>query len=107
MVIDFDQHIYTLKAIKRAGSDFSNRADISIESISQNVIRVIFHSNKDKSLKHSTIEAEFRQLVSDHQVNLEVEEDFKAIRQIIIAQAFFPCDNLDKVVNELSHENKI
>lgn len=105
--IDFDQNIYTLKAIKRAISDFSNRASSTIENTSHGVIRVLISPLQNKLYNFEDIDKDFKQLVSDHQINLEVEDDFKAIRQIIVAQAFFPCDNLEKIIDEINHDRKI
>ena len=105
--IEFDQTIYTLKAIKRAISDFSDKANSIIENTSQGKVQVLISPIQNKLFNSDDIEKDFKNLVSDHQINIEVEEDFKDIRQIIVAQAFFPCDNLEKVMNEIDHDRKI
>ncbi|MDO8282675.1 MAG: hypothetical protein Q7U10_08685 [Thermodesulfovibrionia bacterium] len=107
ITIEFDQAIYTLKAIKRAISDFSERANSTIENISQGTIRVLIFPIQNKSFNPADIERDFERLVFDNQINIEVEEDFRDIRNIIVAQAFFPCDNIEKIVDKLDHEGNI
>ncbi len=100
--LEFDSSIYSIKAIKRAISDLSNRAVCSINSENKGKVSVRIDPIKEGIQKDTDIEADFRRMVFDHQIYLEVEEDFKVIRQIIIAQAFFPCENLHEVTDKLS-----
>ena len=41
----------------------------------------------------------------DHQVRLEVSQEFKIIREMIVAQAFEPCDNLKDIVDTFTSED--
>ena len=99
--VKFQSECFSLKAIKRAIYDLTNRINIEIDSRTdqETITKVIID---DSSLeKRNKLENKFKRAVQDHQLFIEVEEDYKNIRQLTVAQAFFPCDNLDEIVDKI------
>lgn len=98
--ISFDPVIYSIQAIRNSAYDFTDRAWIFIEETNENKIYVSLKlKNLDTPL--GLIKDNFINNVLDHQVRVSVENEFKAIREMIVAQAFEPCANLNDVLNNL------
>lgn len=98
----FDAKVYSLEAIKNASYDFTEHAATVIETASAGRIQVNFKvpaSNTD-SIPDLLI-SEFIRLVIDHQIRVDVGRDYKLVREMIIAQAFEPVDNLDVIVSKI------
>lgn len=94
--IEFDLEIVTLKALKRACFDFLDKASLDIEPISKG--KIIVQVKPNKAVNTDILISDFKNSALEHQTRLETEEDFKAIRKMIIAQAFEPVDNLKEIV---------
>lgn len=95
--LEFDRRVYDLQAVKNAAYDFSSQAIAKIGTGEE----VIFVEIVPKGTSSDTFDAlvfDFTQSVLDHQVRLETARDYKAIREMIVAQAFAPCDNLEELV---------
>lgn len=107
IVIDFDVAVYSPKAIKRAAYEFSNQANIEIKSNGSKVISAIISVPNLHVIDNEKFIREFKESVFDHQIRLDVEEDYRTIRQMIVAQAFQPCDNLDEFIDTLKNGKKI
>ena len=101
--IELDREIYSLSAIKKAAYDFSKIAWIVIKESSNHSILVEFKIINDTKCE-KTFRQEFLNHVLDHQVRIDVTEEFKIIREMIVAQAFEPCENLAEIVEKLIHE---
>jgi His-Xaa-Ser system protein HxsD len=96
----FDSEIYSIEAIRNSAYDFTDRAWIFIEETNENKIHVSLKlKNSDSPL--ALIKDDFINNVLDHQVRVSVKNEFKAIREMIVAQAFEPCANLNDVLNNL------
>jgi len=100
-VINFDSNIYSASAVKRAAYELSNSTNVEIKLIEDRTIRVVISMNNLNVTDSEKFIRDFRDLVSDHQIRLDVEEDYRVIRQIIVAQAFQPCDNLKEIIDTL------
>ena len=97
--IGFDSTVYELSAIKRASYDFTDKATIKIERPSQSRIVVTFTPKDKDSGPMDVIASDFTNHVLDHQIRIEVEADYGRIREMIVAQAFAPCENLHELVD--------
>ena len=106
-VIDFDSNIYSTKAVKRAAYEISSNTSAEIKFKDNKMISVIISMNNQNVADVDKFIRKFRDLVSDHQIRLDVEEEYRIIRQIIVAQAFQPCDNLKEIIDTLKNEKKI
>lgn len=101
LILEFDSNIYSIKAIKNAAYDYLDKATFQIKANTPDKITVSINPRpKDYNLSDSLM-ADFKNHVLDHQVRIEVGEDFKNIREMIVAQAFEPCDNLQELVEAL------
>lgn len=84
--------IYSTESVKRALFDFSGSASATIE-IQGDFAKISF-----SSIGAQIDPNVFQQTVADHQILIETEQKYSTIRQIIIAQAFFPCENIEEIV---------
>jgi His-Xaa-Ser system protein HxsD len=102
IMIELDADIYSIDAIKNASYDFTDRAYIFIEKVSINKTRVNLEPKINmEPPERGTLAQDFIQSTLDHQVRLDVARDYKLIREMIIAQAFEPVDNLEEVMESL------
>lgn len=99
--IEFDSNVYSLQAVKNAAYDYNAKAWFHIRLNEKGKIIV---SVTPKSEISETLQSDFINHVLDHQVRIDVSGEFKIIREMIVAQAFEPCDNLKEIVETLIHE---
>ena len=95
--LEFDCRVYELQAIKNAAYDFSSRAVAKIRAGEQATLVEIVPLETEADAVDALV-VDFSQSVLDHQVRLDTARDYKAIREMIVAQAFAPCDNLEELV---------
>jgi His-Xaa-Ser system protein HxsD len=101
--LDVDKSIYSLQAIKNASYDYSDKAWIKIDTMSNSRILVSLIA-KNENISKETFINEFLNHVLDHQVRLDVSKETRVICEMIVAQAFEPCDNLDEIVTILTND---
>jgi len=104
MTIIFDPAMYSLKAIKYAAFDLSSKANVHVELDIDGRIVVRIESNEGGQEKIRALEKEVQHCVFDHQIRIEIGNEFKLIREMIIAQAFAPCDNLEEVIQKVTDD---
>lgn len=100
--IHFDKDIYSLQAVKRTAYDYSSRLWILIQEKNNQLI--VYLKSKKPIDSQQQIKLDFINHALDHQVRIDTENDFKAVRQMIVAQAFEPCENLEEIVNQIVDE---
>lgn len=88
--IEFDLFAYSMEAIRRACHEVSDSVSLEITGLGDHRAVV---SVADGSIPHG-----FRAAVLDHQVRIDTEAQFRTVRELILAQAFAPCDNLAEIV---------
>lgn len=88
-----DQKLFSDIAIKRAAYDLSDVATFNLNGGNNGNFLVeimpIESSESDEILR------KFRTHVLDHQLRIEINNECRGIREVILAQAFSPCGNLD------------
>lgn len=99
--IELSPSVYSIQAVKNTCYDFSGSAWIEIKIQEESCITVILEP-KDNSIG---IKNEFMNRLLDHQVRIDTAKEFKIIREMIVAQAFEPCDNLSEVVEYILNDN--
>jgi len=99
--IEFDSTVYELSAIKRAAYDFTEKVTVKIECPSQSKTIVTLTPKDQDGASMNVLAADFINHVLDHQIRLEVEADYGRIREMIVAQAFAPCENLHELVDAI------
>ena len=104
IVLEFDSKIVSAEAIKRAAYDYGSMASFDIANKSGGLIRAKIDLMKTTSLEPNEFIQQFRVRVLDHQIRIENFREFKVLREIIVAQAFAPCENLVEIVKKLEHE---
>src|SRR3990167_2096412 len=92
LALEFDSNVYSLKAIKNASYDFTNKCGIQIETQSSDKVLVYLTPKLNEPECIDLLAVDFKNHVLDHQIRIEVSNDFKLIREMIVAQAFEPCD---------------
>ncbi len=98
LTYDFDLAIYSLAAIKRAAYDLSGKFDTRISLLPENWARIELLIPETSSFAPADLLSEFSRSILDHQVRLEAQEDYRVIREMIVAQAFEPCENIGEVM---------
>lgn len=95
--IVLDTRVYSLEAIRAAIYDISNEcaASISIKEINTALIRLelINHVTDPEQIARN-----FRCFTNDHQLRLDINAKTYKIREIILAQAFAPCENIGEII---------
>ena len=99
-----DSHVYSLEAVKRAAYDNSSEIQFSITSEHLKIIIELSCNDKENIER---IKSRFMRDALDHQVRIDVAEEFKLLREMIVAQAFEPCKNLEEVVSRLVDNDKL
>ena len=94
--IRFSGTLFCPEAILMAASEMTLFADIRLETHGANLVA---QTTYDES-KITAVEliSRLNRSVSDCQLKITISEKTSFIRQMIIAQAFAPCDNLDEIV---------
>jgi His-Xaa-Ser system protein HxsD len=102
-ILKFDPAVYSFKAVKCAAFDCGSKASVDVESDIDGKIVVHISATKQHNRELAHLETEFRRCVLDHQIRIEIGEEFKLIRDMIIAQAFAPCDNLEEIIDKATN----
>ena len=98
-VISLSPNVYSITAIRRAAFDLSDKFNIAIQTRDTEEFQITI-TQRDTCLElNQEIVNLFEQFVRDHQLRIELEKQYNVIRNIIIAQAFQPCDNLTEVLD--------
>jgi len=98
-MIQVDSRIFNIDAVKRACFELLHVGSFDIkQNESDNYVLAV--TARD-GLSIVDIKSLFNKALVENQLRLDTEKQFKVIRELIIAQAFAPCDNLDEVINEL------
>lgn len=91
--LQLDKNFFHPQAIKHAAYDFGDIASIVLRGEENNQFLVEISGDPIDDL-----ERKFRNSVLDHQLRIEVNREFKTVRELIIAQAFSPVDNLEDLL---------
>jgi His-Xaa-Ser system protein HxsD len=98
--INYDLKVFSLIAIKRALHD-ANIYQCSTFTVIEDDKIIIEIKLEHVKEYYKSIKKKLDKLVFDNQIRIDTEKEFKNIRNIIIAQAFFPCENLDEVLKDI------
>lgn len=103
--IVLDCNFYSIQAVKNAAYDFTDRVWIHLETKENNDLSISIKPKNPESSTH-LLKFDFINHVLDHQIRIDVGKKFKTIREMIVAQAFEPCENLDEITEHLLNEQK-
>lgn len=87
--IEINLELYSKKAVTNATYKFTDKFYIKMELVSDSKISVCFTAKDNSIVTEETINEFFNELI-DHQIRINVENDYKAIREEIVKKAFNP-----------------
>ena len=101
VVLCLDSKIYSLQAIKRASYDFTDRCYITISQVENGkfALSVIIKENVP-----NCIIQELMSSLLDHQIRVDLEQEFGVLRTIIAAQAFAPSEDIEEIIRISNHD---
>ena len=103
--VEIDTASFSAEAVRRAAYDLSGLATFVIEQASEGSIHVWQNPARESSGSPVT-EEEFRVAVLDHQVRIDTESRFGAIRTLLVARALEPQADLGKVLAGLGFKDR-
>jgi His-Xaa-Ser system protein HxsD len=104
-LLKFPKAAYSSEAILNAAYDFSDRAWIKIKEITAENILVQIEIKDFQKIPLEIIIKDFQNQANDHQIRINLAKDTHLIREMIVAQAFDPCDNLDEILSAYERES--
>ena len=101
---EVDTSIYPAEAIARTAHAFTDRAFVMLREEGSNRTRVALRA-KDLAADVTTLVGDFCNSLLDYKLRIEIGRDTKAIRELIVAQAFVEADLLDREDSRASFED--
>jgi His-Xaa-Ser system protein HxsD len=101
--IDIDPQLHSREALLRAAYDLAKIAFFRFER-NNSSIRVWVQSKGTDIPAKQEILSQFFECAIENEIRIKLQGEFKTIRDILVAQAFQPCENLKDILNELHHE---
>lgn len=98
LLMEFDSQVYSIDALKRTCCEFNDNMLINIITNRKRYIVAIENVSENNI---ADVEKSFKCSLLDNQIRIDTEKQFKTTRELILAQAFAPCENLDEIVNNL------
>ena len=95
--IDCDLSIWSLRAIQAAAYELAEASATIITSTSDKIVRVKLRYDASRDQSPQEFIDKFMAKLLDHQVRQDTFKEFKVIREMIVAQAFEPCENIYEV----------
>jgi His-Xaa-Ser system protein HxsD len=99
-----DTSIYSMDALFRVCYAFTDRCYLFLEPKEEtpSVINVRF-TRKEADHDLASLAGEFSNALIDQRVRLEIFAETKAVRELIVAQAFAEADLIDRTLSESSY----
>lgn len=94
--IILDTKIYSLEAIRAAIYDMAIICNTDV-TLNKDTAHICFDFFDDNTSLTQTI-SKFRSLANDHQLRIDINKKTYKIREIILAQAFAPCENIGEIL---------
>ena len=99
MNLEFDLKAISINALKNAAYSFLGDYEFQFKTSGTNVQVTI--TPLKNGLIQPDIASIYRNAALDHQIRIETEKDYRVIMEMIVAQAFEPCDNVDELVQKI------
>jgi His-Xaa-Ser system protein HxsD len=96
LLIKLNQNIYNKEVIFATSNYFSLKCIILIDSIDGNYIDVIFEQKQGININLKIVAEEFCNEIIKKQLQYEINERTKKIRELIVEHAFSPIKNLNE-----------
>jgi His-Xaa-Ser system protein HxsD len=98
-LLSINTKIYSLEAIRRTCFDLIGQVICGIVQKDENTAVVTIPASLQVDILG--LADKFKTALLDHQIRIDTEKSFKTIRELIVAQAFAPCESLDEIIKEL------
>ena len=99
MKIDLDVHLYSRDAILNTAYLFTNKCHVDLRSYGDKTAEVIFTQKPNSELEIEVIAKDFLNELIDQQLRVNIDQETKAIKELIIKEAFAPLDIIKEVNN--------
>jgi His-Xaa-Ser system protein HxsD len=86
-----DESIYSLDALLRTCYSFTDRVYIFIAREEDSRFRVHF-TERPSGMPLEVVVGEFENALIDHELRLRVERETRSLRELLLAEAFAPCE---------------
>ena len=102
IAIDVDLTIYPLEVVRRAAHAFSGRCFVAFERRDGRLRVQLTPQNEGDEPRD--LAGSFANALLDHSLRVVIAEETRAIRELIVAQAFAEADLLDRRESESDYE---
>lgn len=103
LCVCIDTAVYSLEALFRVCYAFTDRCYLFLQpEEGSSVIKVMF-ARKTPDWNLSSVAGEFSNELINQKVRLQIASETRAIRELIVAQAFTEADFLDRSLSESSY----
>ncbi len=103
LCVSVDTSIYSLDSLFRVCYAFTDRCYLFLQPEGRaSVVRVRF-TRKTPGCDLSQLAGEFSNALIDQRVRLQIAAETRAIRELIVAQAFAEADLIDRTLSESSY----
>lgn len=99
MKIELDVHLYSRDAILNTAYLFTNKCHIDLRSYGDTTAEVIFTLKPNSELELDTIAKDFLNELIDQQLRVNIGQETKVIKELIVKEAFAPLDTMKEVNN--------
>lgn len=93
-----DSRVYPLEAVQRALLELSEEVPGPVVVTDKDKIEVGFGPSQLGEASLHNLECRFLHLVNEQALRCRLENEARVLRDIIVAQAFAPCENLGEVL---------
>ena len=98
IIINLNSEIYSLDAIKRASYEYTDRCYILISQ--DNYGQISLSVTLKETAPNNTIQ-ELMNAILDHQIRIDLEQEFGSLRAILVAQALSPTEDIKVIIEDL------
>lgn len=103
LIISVNIELYSLGALFRTCYSFTDRCYLFLEQTDAPPIIKVRFAKKDPNCDLSAIVGEFSNELIDQKLRLDIAEETKAIRELIVAQAFTEADLLNRTASDADY----
>ena len=95
--VDCDLSIWSIRAIQATAYDLAGVSSTRLTPASDKMVRIEIHYTETREQSPEEVIDMFMAKLLDHQIRQDTSKEFKVIREMIVAQAFEPCENIGEV----------
>ena len=97
--LSLDVGLYSRDAILNTAYLFTNKCHVDLRSYGDKTAEVIFTQKPNSELELDTIAKDFLNELIEQQLRVNIDKETKAIKELIVKEAFAPLDTMKEVKN--------